>query len=382
MKHSSLSASGCERWWNCPGSVKACENIPNPPTIYTAGGTVAHSLCEAYFKKKQKPEKRLGEIIEQDGFEIEVTQEMVDAVWVYIEYIENLVKAIGKTAVVRFEQKVELTEVNSVLFGTADCVIIHPYKCVHVIDFKYGAGKRVHAWRNKQMMYYALGVMLKEDVKRFRLHIIQPRVEDGVTDYAADTDTEMDEFHAELKEHVEAALDPKAPLVPGDWCKGTFCPYSKNGCPALSALSHEVVAKDFSDIPVVQTLTIEQIKKVLKYEDTVKDWMAKVRDHAKELMVQGTTIPGYKVVKAQGNAKWVDEKAVIADFEGVLGDAIYTERKIVSPSQLEKLVGKKKLGPTFRDEYTVRPDNGYKIVEEGEAGETVAIVKAKDDFDE
>lgn len=377
--HSKLSASASERWWNCPGSVKACENIPNPPTSYAAEGTVAHGLAEQvlYGKKKRSwLATQVGEIIEQDGFDIEVTEEMVEAVETYFDYIATVMGDIGRGAILRVEEKITLEEVHAILFGTGDCVIVEPFKCVHIIDFKYGAGKRVSAYRNKQLMQYALGVMLKEDCPDFVLHIVQPRVEDGITSYAG-TVSEMEEYHADLAKHVEAALDPKAPLIPGDWCKSSFCP-NRAGCKALQSLTTEIAGRDFGETPIVETLSIPQILKVLKYEDTIKDWMSKVRDHAKELLLQGLDIPGFKVVKALGNAVWIDETAVRAEFEPEFGDKLY-EKKFLSPAKFEKLVGKKKLGENFRDEYTRRPDNGYKIVETEKQGETVKLTKAQED---
>jgi hypothetical protein len=280
---------------------------------------------------------QVGEVIEQEGFEIEVTEEMVDAVETYFDYIATLVTDIGKGAVVRIEEKITLEEVHVVLFGTGDTVIIEPFKCVHIVDLKYGAGKRVSAYRNKQLMQYALGVMLKEDCPNFVIHIVQPRVEDGITHYSGDM-KEMEEYHAELALKVEAALDPKAPLIPGDWCKSSFCP-NRATCKALQSLSTEIAGKDFSEAPIVETLSIEQILKVLRYEDTLKDWMSKVRDHAKEILLQGVDIPGYKVVKAVGNAVWIDETAVQAEFEPEYGDKLY-EKKFLSVSKLETLVGK------------------------------------------
>lgn len=380
-EHSILSASSSERWWNCPGSVKACENIPNPATSYAAEGTVAHGLAEKILRGQKKRSwlaEQVGEIVEQDGFDIEITEEMTEAVETYLDYIAKLIKDIGRGAIIKIEEKITLEEVHAVLFGTGDCVIVEPFKRVHIIDLKYGAGKRVSAYRNKQLMQYALGVMLKEDCPDFTIHIVQPRVEDGITQYEGSGPAEMEEYHAELARHVEAALDPKAPLVPGDWCKSSFCPNRAN-CKALQSLTTQLVGKDFGETPIVETLSVNQILKVLKYEDTIKDWMSKVRDHAKELLLQGLDIPGYKVVKSVGNAVWIDETAVRAEFESEFGDKLY-EKKFLSPAKLEKLVGKKKLGENFRDEYTRRPDNGYKIVETDEKGETVKLTKATEDF--
>jgi len=182
-----------------------------------AEGTVAHMLAEHWLKANKNPGPRLGEIIQCDGFDVEVTEAMLDAVEEYVQYVRSHIK---KGAVVRFEEKVELKEVNAVMFGTADTVIVEPFKAVHIFDLKFGQGKRVSAWKNKQLMYYALGVALKEDVSRFVIHICQPRVEDGFTKYEGPIE-ELKDFELELKVKAETALFKDAPLIAGDWCKNT-----------------------------------------------------------------------------------------------------------------------------------------------------------------
>lgn len=338
---------------------------------------MAHTIAEEFLSTGANLEAMIGTMRIQEGFDIEITEEMVDAVNEYVMYVSEVIADMGKGASVRFEEKVELTEVNSVLFGTADCVIVKPFDVVHVFDLKYGQGKKVSAWKNKQLMYYVLGVMLKEDCSRFVIHICQPRVEDGFTFYQGDIN-ELNTFHAELEDHVKAALDPKAPLIPGDHCRGAFCP-NRTMCPGLSGLARSLTVKDFSSPAVVDTLSLEHITKVLKYEDTVKDWMSKVKDHAKEMMLQGLEIPGYKITQSQGNAKWLDEDVIKAEFDDEYGDKMY-EKKLLSVAKFEKMAGKKRLGKDFREGYTIRPNTGYKIVEEDAKGEPIKIIKAQDDF--
>jgi len=375
--HSILPASSCERWWNCPGSVNACKNIPNPPNVYMAEGTVAHRLAEWGFHNPDLDlDQKIGRVIKEGDFEIEVTEEMVDAVLDYHSYVLDIWEKYGCPPY-KTEQKIELKEVNAVLFGTVDFHFVVDFRVLHVFDLKYGKGKRVSAWENKQLMEYALGVMLKEDVSECVLHICQPRVEDGFTSYTVSRSM-MEQFAVDLGERAAAALKPDAPLVAGDWCKGTFCPHRVN-CPALRGLAKDLVARDFDAPLVVEQLSMEHIVKILAYEDTVKDWMAKVREHAKELMLNGTDVPGYKVVQSFGHAKWIDEDVIKAEFEDEFGDKIY-KKKLISPAQLEKLAGKKRLGKDFRDDYTVRPEAGYKIVKTEERGEPAKLTKAQEDF--
>lgn len=383
-KHSILPASSCERWANCPGSVNACKDIPNPPNFYTAEGTVAHTLAEKAIREalniEQSPDpfdldSYIGKIIVQDEFEIEVTEEMIDAVIEYRDYVIDLWEKRGRPEI-RLEVKIELKEVNVVLWGTGDCVIVAPFDTIDVCDFKYGQGKRVSAYQNKQLMEYALGVMMQEDCTSFTIHICQPRVEDGFTSYTGTSD-DIHEFEKKLRVWAAKALDPKAPLIPGDWCKSSFCP-ARTTCPALRGLTTKVAKLDF----LPENLSLEQITNVLKYEDTIKDWMSQVKNHAKELMLQGEELPGYKLVTSLGHAKWIDPAVIVAEFENEYGDKIYKDRELLSPAQFEKMAGKKKLGKDFRDEYTVRPESGYKIVEIDEQGEIVKITTAQEDFNE
>jgi len=377
-KHSILSASSYERWSNCPGSVAACKDIPNPASKYMAEGTVAHAVGEEDLRAGGiNLDPLIGTTRMQEGFEIEITEQMIDAVNEYTGYVRDVQEAEGGWPI-QVEVKVELKEINAVLFGTSDTVLVVPFKRIHVFDLKYGQGKRVSAWKNKQLMEYALGVMLKEDVGECVLHVCQPRVEDGFSSYTCSRE-EMEEFAAQLEKDAAAALDPKAPRIPGDWCKNAFCP-ARFTCPALRGLAGELIGKDFAAPAVVDTLTMDHIIKILKYEDTIKDWMAKVRDHAKTMMIQGEDVPGYKVVQSLGNAKWMDEDVIKAEFEDEFGDKLFAERKLLSPAKFEKLAGKKRLGKDFRDDYTVRPEAGYKIVETEEHGEPIKLTKAQEDF--
>jgi hypothetical protein len=275
------------------------------------------------------------------------------------------------------ETQVEIPEIN---FGSPDCVIVAPFDTVHVFDAKFGQGKRVSAWENKQLLTYALAYMLKEDCTKFVLHICQPRVEDGFTTFSG-TLADITAFHAELKEKAEAATAKDAPLIPGDWCKSTFCP-NRIGCKALNKLAHEVIVNDFNDPVPVDQLTMTQILNVLRYEDTIKDWMSKVSDLAKEMMLQGQEVPGYKVVQAMGHAKWVDEDVVKAEFEDEHGDKIFKPRELLSPAQLEKVLGlkKKEDKEAFREDYTFRLASGFRIVKEDDKAQAVTLNTPQDDF--
>ena len=49
--HARLSASGAERWLECPPSVKLEEQFPDTSSEYAQEGTFMHELAEIYLER-------------------------------------------------------------------------------------------------------------------------------------------------------------------------------------------------------------------------------------------------------------------------------------------------------------------------------------------
>jgi len=347
------------------------EKYPTKPNKFMAEGTVAHDYAARYLKDGVVKPKEVEEV---DGFCIPVTDEMIEHAKDYAHFIRDMMTT---SSLLLVEERIELTEVNIVLFGTTDAAIVIPFKKIIVGDYKYGVGKKVEAYDNKQMMYYALGLYLKYEAQEIEMIIYQPRVgeEGSVTSYTVTAD-QIEEFRVELDKRVLAALSKKAQCVAGEWCKDTFCPAMAT-CPAVRAKVQEVARRDFGEtLPIIGDMDIAQIRKVLDWSDFISDWMTKVKTHAKDMMLQGEKIPGYKVVNGLGHRTYTNEESVIAAFEARYGDELYT-KKLKSPAQVEKVVGKGKI-----DEFCFRPETGYKIVKDDNKSNAVEFIKAKDDFAE
>lgn len=374
--HSILAASSSERWWNCPGSVKATKDCPNKTSVFMAEGTVAHSLAADCLTKDwdyEKLESLIGVEKAEGEFLIPINEEMVDAVW---EYATEIRSHMRPGAIMIIEKRIEMPEVHKLLFATPDAVIIWPFEKIMGFDLKYGKGRKVSSYENKQLLYYILRYFIDEDVKEIEVSIVQPRIgEDHVSTYAVDAEY-METFREELTLHAKMAMDPKAPLIAGDWCNKTFCPLFKS-CAVANKKAQALVAKDFNDAPNPNTLTMKQIVKVLENAEFLKGWLGKVVDHAKELAYQGEKIPGYKLIAARGNRKWTSEDALVADFEGKFGDKMYEPAKIKSPSKMEKVIGKKEV-----EQYAYKPDTGYKLVPASAKGEPICLTNAAEDFEE
>lgn len=364
--HHTLGASTCDRWWHdhCPGSVALIGDTRGKATKAAAEGTVAHSICEVVVNRMLcQPEKKMeswatrdyifgtnplvefkGKVINQDGFDIEVTQDMLDAVAVYVQYVQNLLNQAVGPIEARTETKVVIPVAGEELFGTADFILVDKgNKHIDVVDYKHGAGTYVEVEKNKQLMYYACGAWLLVDPDMvedwsFSIHKVQPRMDNGVGSYAFGMD-EMLEFLKDLGASAILTKQDGAPLRTGDWCK--FCP-AKGKCPAIKYQVQETAGMDFeSPLPQlpapVQNMTPDMVSRVLEHESAIKAWLSAVKLEAFNLLNQGVPVPGYKLVKKKANRVWVNEEQAKDILANAIGSSA-TVTKLISPAQAEKAI--------------------------------------------
>src|SRR5690348_5655069 len=110
------------RWAACPGSVRLCAGLPNRSTSYAAQGTLAHELA-ANLIRVGKLGAEIGETRNVEGYEITVTEEMIEAVNEYLSWGAS-VEGPGSVSLV--EHRFDLSKVHPGCFGTADAVIYRP----------------------------------------------------------------------------------------------------------------------------------------------------------------------------------------------------------------------------------------------------------------
>lgn len=411
LSHSSVSASSCERWWNCPGSVGLNAKLPPAnPTKYAAEGTAAHALCEKYlynkvhYKCKWDATYEIGETYEADDFKFKVTEEMAAAANLYVDTIMEDIKRIGCTLKktvelkgkdswkhwdaetqnsvyvnwVNIEKNFELKDVDSEARGTNDASIFVPGETLIVYDFKYGAGIPVEAEENKQMLYYAIGAAGDKlmDYKTIELVIVQPRAEHplGPVRRWVTTPEYVAQFKQELKERIADTRNPNAKTCTGTWCR--FC-NAKLICPSMRDKTYELAKVDFAkventSIPAPETLTKEQIKLFLDNADLLENYISAVREYAFNLVNRGETIEGYKLVKSgKTHRKWKDEdENIVAEMLalelGVNKDSLF-ETKLKTPAQVEKLV---KGSKDIVGSYSFKPEGALKLVKESNIKES------------
>jgi hypothetical protein len=332
--HALLSASSAHRWLTCPPSAVAVEAYPNPDTEFTREGTLAHEVAEIIARQRLEG---TGELTDHEK---DITHEMIDCANSYADYILEQLKS--PDAVVLLEQRVDFSPWVPEGFGTCDCIIIQG-DTLTIIDYKYGQGVAVSATDNPQMKLYALGALndygFACDVTKVEMHIFQPRL-DNVSDDSLTTDELLTWAEKTVKPTAEKAFKGKGNYNAGEHCR--FCQHAGR-CRKLKTVCTEYV--ETHDLRVgVPVLADFEIAEALRMEPLITLWLRKVKEQAFNTLMDGGTVPGYKLVEGkQGNRKWTNEIDVAKKLEeaGYSREDI-TETKLLSPSNMDKALGKKR----------------------------------------
>lgn len=367
-KHSNLGASSASRWMNCPGSVNLIESLPFKPEsgIYAREGTAAHQLAETCLRIDAQPYDFLGTLITIDDKEpIEITENMCDAVQVYVDYIRDRVALGGKLDI---EVKFDLSSIEPGMFGTSDAAIYFDFLGeIEIVDYKHGAGVAVSPVNNSQLKYYALGATQALKVHpetKVKLTVVQPRAMGEAIKSWDCTITTLIDFSADLKAAAKLTRAEKAKTQIGDWCK--FCAASAI-CPEIKKTALEKAQAAFGPVnelilPEPKDLKVEHIKEIMDFADTLEGWLKNVANYAFELADRGIKIPGYKLVQKRANRKWRDEEIVKQELAKLQAINYWTEPKLKSPAQIEAMKVDKNLVATL----TVIPDSGLTLTTEGD----------------
>lgn len=376
--HSRLGASSMYRWSACPGSVREIAKAPpTPPSSYALEGTQAHGLAAMCLLKPMNLGGFVNKAIEVDGKPVLVTQELAEAVQVYLDEVRGAMSS--DDCVLLVEQRFDLSSMYPGCFGTADAVVWAPHdKTLHVFDYKHGAGIPVDPIGNPQLQYYGLGALLASSypAKVVRLVIVQPRCGgEPVKEWRVDA-MDLTEFAGALQEYAKAAEAPDAPLKAGDWCK--FCPAAAL-CPELRKRSVALARSEFA-VPAGPKSDYDpaRLRLALDSREFVRAWLKALDEFAYTEAERGMTIPGYKLVAKRATRKWRTEGEVIEALQdlGVKDDVIFEARAVKSPAQLEKLVDKTVLEPFITAE-----SSGHALVPESDKRPAVTLKTAAQEFD-
>lgn len=367
--HSNLSPSGAERWSNCPGSVKASEGIEDKSNKYSAEGVVAHAIAFDLLMDKTDELtliSRIGEIVHEDGFDVEITEEMIEGA---VEYRDTILADKAELeadhrpspVVLKAETKIAATSIDKEVYGTTDALLYRKGDTMNVYDYKFGQNI-VDPEENDQEAIYAVAAQDDLDCRAFdkvSLVIIQPRGRhiDGAVRRWLIPDGWLEQFRARMKEAAGATRKPDAPLVAGSWC--LWCP-AKVDCTAVYTKTQNQAQVDFQVIPAppavkekemvdvsalphVRSMPLKKLAAALDWEDPLKAWLGAIKHRLQEELEAGKHVPGYKLVDSRTNRQWGSEDQVVAALTGLVEPADMFEQKLLTITQAEKLISKKRL---------------------------------------
>lgn len=125
-------------------------------------------------------------------------------------------------------------------------------------------------------------------------------------------------------------------------------------------------------------LSKEEIEQLLPILGELIEWAGKVQEHALNQALAGVQYDGYKVVEGRTKRKLTDEDAAVKTLvaAGYNEEMLY-ERKVLSMSKLEALVGKKNFTKLV-GAYIVKPQGAPALVPEDDPREPFKSSAAED----
>ena len=327
--HALLSPSAAHRWMNCPPSACLEREFPSSSSEVAAEGTAAHALCEHKLRKLLKLRSKRP----HSDFEDDEMDRCSDD---YVSFVQEQMGEIPSPMVL-VEQRLDLTRYVPEAFGTADCIIVGGDR-LHIVDFKYGVGVLVEAEHNPQMMLYALGALeLLDgiyDIQKISVSIFQPRRENVCT-WSLPKEELLRWARDDLVEKARLAYAGEGEYCAGEWC--TFCRASVR-CRARAEEKLRLAKEEFKYPPLI---TDEEIEDVLGEIPELIKWANAILAYATDAAVNhGKAWMGFKIVEGRSVRRYKDEDAVAREAESAGYTDIF-DRKLISLTQMEKLMGKK-----------------------------------------
>ena len=358
-KHSKLSPSFSTIWFNCSAAPKFIDSLnlpPEPPSAYADEGTQAHVVFATALALENPFSVRYS------------TPEQKQYLPIAIDYVETI-KNLHPTVDVHREIKVDPSRYvgTSHCSGTADVIIPVDFGPLYVADLKFGVHVAVDVEDNTQLLLYALGALAKFENEGYTfteivMAILQPRAyhPDGpIREWRISYD-EIIEWGKIFKKKAKETLSDNPVFTPDPEKQCRFCP-AQGVCRALA--KHELkvartvfteVIDDHVDYKDIEVLTVKELSFILRELPGLRRWMSNVSDYALQLLKSGKEMPYYDIKDSLSNRKW---DASEDELEMYFDPEVLYEKKLRTPPQVEKLVGKGSV-----DNLVMREVTGHTLV--------------------
>ena len=358
-QHAKLAPSASARWIPCTGSVAATEGLPEqPPSEYAAEGSVAHEVAAYCLKNGTDAKHQVGQVLESDGFEFTVDDEMAEFVQVYVDKVRT------RKGEQMIEECLDLQDVYGVdlQFGTGDAITMDvDAKQIVVDDLKFGRGIIVYAENNPQMYSYAAGALVLLDMlgdwETIKVAIHQPRC--GHYDEHVITRAELEAWMVTATKSAQEAMaligksdeEIAAHFVAGP-AQCQWCPL-KGTCPAAATFVHKTVYENFDDLTLTESVMVtksttkmlpDELAGALERLAMIGKWCEAVAEEGLlRVTSDGESVPRHKLVAGKKGSrafKDKDEAEKMLKAARLKVDEMYS-RTLMTPTMLEKKLKKR-----------------------------------------
>jgi hypothetical protein len=379
--HSVLSPSGSHRYlgeWPCYLGCTAAPGIeadlPDTTSVVAKEGTLCHEFCESKLRgwlENCSYRAELNRLRKDELYDKEM-EECSDG---YVEYIKDRCAEYEKMPTVLVEERLDITDYMPDCFGTGDCLIISE-DTLHVVDYKHGKGVKVEAPHNPQLMLYALGAYkgwsLIHELKHIKFTIYQQRI-DNIAEWECSVE-ELLNFGELVRAKVKEIENNPTFRPTEEGCR--FC---KARATCRARANHFLEIAGFTD-KEPDLIDPSEVKAMIDKGSGIDKWLSDLKEWALKECLSGHEVPGLKAVHGRSNRVWSDqESAFKALKDNGYDEAVLYERKPITLSAAEKLVGKKDF-ESIVGRYISKPPGKPTLVDENDKREAVKPLDAKDIF--
>lgn len=350
-KHSLISPSSFERRLLCPGSLHAEKDLPDTTSIYAEIGTMLH-------------DRAYKALISDVRWLEDLDDEQKQAVESVAEYYKDL-KKTKDVCLELLETTFSLNFLREDMKGTADAVLLIRDTAttfsLHVIDFKFGKGVAVEAYKNYQLMMYLLAVYNDKRIKSFIknhkvqvvLHIVQPFIKNSCW-YLKDDELREAINITFYETVINRAYQRKAKRTASEkacrFCKAKFT------CTEFAKSTLEL-NNNFISKKEPEELKEDEIINIYENRNIIKLYLNALEQHMLEKIKTGAGFEDYTVITKYSNRKW--RKDIDEDLKELLGERAYvTANKLITISEAKKLVN----NPSVIDMLTEKEEVGLSII--------------------
>lgn len=349
--HAYLSCSSSDRWLACTVSPSMEAKFSDESSVFAEEGTTAHELAE----------KALRSDVMADDVPGDYPYEMREYVQIYLDYVLT----IHGTQTLLVEERLDISAWVPECFGTSDAVIFAD-DVIHVVDLKYGKGKRVDAENNPQLMLYALGAIdchecIYGPFSKAIIHIVQPRRE-HFSSWEIST-ADLLAWGESIRPVAEKAFAGEGKAVAGKHCM--FCK-ARHTCRTRAAEMISTVG----DMTKGDHLSDSELAAIYPKLSEVVKWANDLEGYCLARVEGGNLLTGLKLVEGRSTRRWTNDVAVGERLKSAGYDpSKYSSIKIEGITAIEKLVGKKKFAELLGDLITKPPGKPTLVSETDERPE-------------